>query len=183
MKLEVKEHKKVNLKKLQGGKSVYVGYPEASYRTESDLTNAQIAFLNSEGTRPYNISRNINNLRDEYTSYNQALQAYIRSHGDPKWHIPPRPFLQPSIEENLEELSQDIKDIIISSVENRSMEDIQLTKLGIKAVNMVQKFIRDYPENNLTPNADSTIKKKGVDHPLIGKTGELLRGITYVIGE
>lgn len=171
--------KDVDLKRLLGGKFVYVGYPENSSREGSDLTNAQIAYLNTEGTRPRKVSSEIKNLMDECNSYHDAFIAYVRTNGEPRWHIPPRPFLEPAIQRSLEAIHNQIKNIAIKTIEKQDA-DAELTKLGIRAVNAVRKFIRDYPENELEPNAPSTIKKKGEDHPLKGRTGQLLNGVTYV---
>lgn len=181
VKASIVNHKKIDLSSLKDVDSVYVGYPDGSTRENSELTNAQIAFLNTEGTRPNKVAGEIHSIMaGEKESYSNALNAYIRSHGDPRWHIPPRPFLQPSIEENMDKITKYLNNISIKSIENQSIKD-ELTKLGLTAVNIVRSFIRNYPANGLEPNAPSTIKRKGDDHPLRGKTGQLLRGVTYII--
>lgn len=174
--------KDVDLKKLLGGKAVYVGYPESSTRDEGDLTNAQIAYLNTEGTRRNRVSNEIKQGMSEGKSYNDALSAYIRTHGDPRWHIPPRPFVEPGIENALPKINNSLKNAAIKAIENED-NNTELTRVGLTAVNSVRKFIRDYPANGLEPNAESTIKNKGQDHPLIGETGQLIGRITYVIEE
>lgn len=179
---KVNNIKNVDLKKLLGGKFIYVGYPENSSRTGSNLTNAQIAFLNTEGTRPRKVSSDIQKRMDSGTSYSDAFIAYIRANGEPRWHIPPRPFLDTAINNNQEKINDHIKNIAIKAIEKENVED-ELDRLGMRAVNYVKKFIRNYPDNRLTPNAESTIKKKGEDHPLKGLTGQLLNGVTYVKGD
>lgn len=174
--------KDVDLKKLLGGKFIYVGYPENSSRTGSDLTNAQIAFLNTEGTRPRKVSSDIQKRMDSGKSYSDAFIAYIRTNGEPRWMIPPRPFLDTAINNNQEKINRHIKNIAIKAIEKEDIEE-ELDRLGMRAVNYVKKFIRNYPDNGLTPNAESTIKKKGEDHPLKGLTGQLLNGVTYVKGD
>lgn len=181
VKLEETQLKEVDLKRLLGGSNIYVGYPEGSTREDTNLTNAQIAFLNTEGTRPTNVSNSIKSLMGNSNNYSQAFLAYIKSHGEPRWHIPPRPFLIPSISKESDIISDKIKEIAIATIEKNNNVNELKNKLGILAVNLVQKFLRDYPSNELTPNAPSTIKKKGEDHPLKGKTGELIRGVTYIV--
>lgn len=183
MVIEAKEEtiSEVDLKRLLGGQFVYVGYPDNSLRNDSGLTNAQIAFLNSEGTHNSKASKTIHKSMESGLTYSNAFIAYIRSNGEPRWHIPPRKFLEPAIEKAIKTIHNQIKKIALLTIENKN-PDIEVDKLGIKAVNAVKRFIRNYPENELTPNAPSTIKRKGEDHPLKGKTGQLLNGVTYVKG-
>lgn len=160
--------------------TLLVGYPEGPRHSDSKLTNAQIAFLNSEGTRKKSVSKAIKNLQESYGAYSLALQAYIRSKGDPLWNIPPRPFIEPGLDTIENEIKDDLGKILLLSLEKKETRTTY-ELLGLKAVNAIQRFIRNYPKNGLEANAPSTIKRKGFDHPLIGETGELLRSVTYVI--
>lgn len=183
IKTEIKTLKEVDFSQLLQGKSVYVGYPENSHRTDTDLTDAQIAFLNTKGTRPNRISQEIRDtMKSTKSSYKDALSAYIRSNGEPRWHIPPRPFVEPAIEKELPKISEEFKKAILSSLEGLDIKE-SLIRIGLRARASVQKFLRSYPENGLVPNAPSTIKRKGEDHPLKGETGSLLSHVTYVLDE
>ena len=183
IKTEVKTLEDIDLKELLQGKSVYVGYPENSTRMDSDLTDAQIAFLNTNGTRVNQDSKEIKDImRQSQSSYSDALSAYIRSKGEPRWHIPPRPFVEPAIEKELSKINQDFKEAIIENLKGKDIESI-LNRIGLRARNAVQKFIRNYPGNGLIPNAPSTIRSKGEDHPLKGKLGSLLSHVTWVVDE
>lgn len=183
VKTEVHTLQDINLKELLENKSVYVGYPENSTRMDSDLTDAQIAFLNTNGTRTSQVSREIRDtMRNTNSSYSDALSAYIRSKGEPRWHIPPRPFVEPAVEKEMSKLTQDFKEAILNSLQHKNIDDI-LNRIGLRARNAIQKFIRNYPGNGLIPNAPSTIKAKGEDHPLKGKLGSLLSHVTWVIEE
>ena len=162
--------------------SVYVGYLEGPKHQDSHLTNAEIAFLNTKGVRPTKASRGIAEIQSETHDYSLALQAYIRSKGDPLWRIPPRPFIEPGIEYGKQQI---IKYLLQSVDDYLDGNEVEASKskerVGQAAVNSIRKFVRDYPANGLAPNAPSTIEKKGEDHPLIGETGELMRSLTYVI--
>lgn len=169
-------------KLLEKAKSnVYVGYLEGPKHQDSKLTNAEIAFLNTKGVRPLKASREIKEIQGD-GDYTMALKAYIRSKGDPKFRIPPRPFIEPGIELGRAQIIKYLFDAVDNFLDgneneaNRSQE-----KVGMAAVNAIRKFVRDYPANGLAPNAPSTIAEKGEDHPLVGKTGELMRSLTYVI--
>lgn len=178
--LEKKIIKDVDFKKLYGGKFVYVGIPEGSERSDTELTNAQIAYLNSEGVHPYQVSSKIKEAMEKSgQTYSRAFQAYIRENGEPRFRIVPRPFLEPGLKMDEKKIQDQLKKIAISTVEKKN-PDLLLTELGIRAVNAIRKFIRSYPSNGLEPNAESTQKKKGFDHPLIGDTGELIKSINYV---
>lgn len=181
--LEKKILKDVDFKRLFGGKSVYVGVPEGSERSDTELTNAQIAYLNSEGVHPYQVSNKLKESMNKVgQTYTQAFQAYIRENGEPRFRIVPRPFLEPGIKSDEAKIQQQLKEIALATVEKKGNSDSLMTELGIRAVNAIQKFIRDYPANELPPNADSTQKRKGFDHPLIGETGEFIKSITFVKG-
>lgn len=181
IKTEVITHKEIELDKLLFGPAVYVGYPENSSRTDSDLTDAQIAFLNTNGTRPLKASKEIKEeMEHSNSSYSDALAAYIRSRGDPRWHIPPRPFVEPAIEKELPLITKELKEAILNNLEGKDITG-SLDKVGLRARNAIQKFIRSYPGNGLIPNAPSTIKAKGEDHPLKGKLGSLISHVTWVI--
>ena len=139
-------------------RSTYVGYPEGQHRLDtSGITNAELAFIMSQG-------------------------VYFISRGDKAHKIPPRPFVEPGIERELDTIAQFIKESIIAELEgNNGKAEDNRVKAGMAGENAIRNFIRDYPANKLAPNAPSTIKKKGEDHPLKGLTGELMRRVTHVI--
>lgn len=153
-KLSIKS-RKVNFNSLN--RSTYVGYPEGPQHSDSKVTNAELAFILTEG-------------------------VYFISKGDPVRRIPPRPFVEPGIEKEIDTILPYISDSIKASLEgDEAKAEQSRIKAGIAGENAVRKFIRDYPANGLAPNAPSTVKKKGEDHPLKGLTGELMRRVTYVI--
>ena len=147
---------KLDLTKI-GKRSVYVGYPEGPNHQDSKVTNAELAFLMTSG-------------------------VYMISKGDPVQRIPPRPFVEPAIERELPKIEAILKSSLSYSLDGREdLAEQERIKAGIVGENAIRKFIRDYPANKLTPNAPSTIRRKGEDHPLKGLTGELMRAATSVI--
>lgn len=147
-------------------KNVYVGYPEGPHHADSKLTNAELAFLMTTGVQKKVSPQDI----------------YLASQGDPAHRIPPRPFVEPGIEKAKERISDYLVKAISADLDKDSATaDQNRTLAGMAGVNAVRKFIRDYPANGLTPNAPSTIRRKGEDHPLKGRTGELMRSITSVV--
>lgn len=145
-----------------GKRSVYVGYPEGPQRNDSKITNAELAFIMAEGVL--------------------ASDVYLISKGDARHRIPPRPFVEPGVGRALDRIKVYLKQSILFDLDKRSQEaENERAKAGIAAENSIRAFIRDYPANKLAPNAPSTIKRKGEDHPLKGRTGELMRSVTSVI--
>lgn len=130
-------------------RNVLVGVPQAksSRPNDSEITNAEL--------------------------------AYIHTHGSPVNNIPPRPFLQPSIEKNIIGVATLQKQIVGAALEGKPAQvDILQNRLGLYAQKNAKEYIT--MGDNLAPNAPATIARKGSDRPLI-HTGQLLNSITYVI--
>lgn len=145
-----------------GKRSVYVGYPEGPRRSDSKISNAELAFVMTSGVRPKDV--------------------YFMSKGDPRFRIPPRPFVEPGIEKGLDQITEHLKASILYQLDGKEEQaESERVLAGIAGENAIRRFIRDYPQNGLAPNAPSTIKRKGEDHPLKGRTGELMRTVTSVI--
>lgn len=147
-------------------RNVYVGYPQGPKHQDSKITNAEIAYLMTNGVR----------------KAVSPTDVYMMSKGDMMQRIPPRPFVEPGIERGSKQISDYMIKAISAHLDKK--EDVaeqNRTLAGMAGVNAVRKFIRDYPANGLAPNAPSTIRRKGEDHPLVGRTGELMRSITSVI--
>lgn len=158
-----------------GKRSVYVGYPEGPNHAESDITNAELAFIMTSGAKKSNAS-----LIQKYLI--RPFDIYMLSRGDPLQRIPPRPFVEPGIERGLDQITEYLKASIQLDLEGKhELAEQERIKAGMAGENAIRKFIREYPGNGLIPNAPSTIRRKGEDHPLKGKTGELMRSVTSVI--
>lgn len=184
VKLIVRSLAEKQIRKLvnEAKESVYVGYVEGPKHQDSHLTNAEIAYLNTMGVRPLKASRDIKEIQENLGNYSMALKAYIRDKGDPMWRIPPRPFLEPGVNYGRRQIVKYLLEYVDKFLDGNEVESVNSKeRVGQVAINSIRKFIRDYPANGLAPNAPSTIKEKGEDHPLVGKTGELMRSLTYVI--
>lgn len=162
-------------------KDVLVGVPQAkSSRPGEPINNAELGFVLSEGVRPEHAREEIKDGMNQGQTYDQALGAYIWAHGDPLWHIPPRPFLGPSIELNAEKISKQQGKVIKAALAgNDTQVEAECIKLGLLAQNCVKAYFLD-PTNGWDPNAPTTIEAKGSAKPLID-TGALRNSITYVI--
>lgn len=91
--------------------------------------------------------------------------------------IPPRPFMKPSLEGvNLQRL-MNLQRTLIGQLESKTPLSFSkvLKEVGEKQEKMIKKLIKD---KDTPPNADSTIKKKGFDDPLI-HTKKMLNSVKW----
>lgn len=91
-------------------------------------------------------------------------------------NIPSRPFLRNSVDENENKIKSFLKSKKNDIVNGVSAEQI-LKEIGLFQKNLIQEKIT---EGDFTPNAPSTIKKKGSSKPLID-TGRMRQSVNYVI--
>jgi hypothetical protein len=168
-----------------GKTSVMVGVPEGTAaRGEGNLTNAQLAFLHTEGARSRSMRREMD---ASGLSYTDAHKAYIRAHGSPLYAIPPRPFLQPAVEapETKAKITGHITKGIAAALDgNAARADSEFELAGLLGANAAKRYIDD--GSGLLPNAPATVARKEKKHrgdapgPLID-TGALKRSITYAV--
>ncbi len=111
-------------------------------------------------------------------TYSQAMDAWTLAHGDPLWHVPPRPFLEPALDANKAKLALQQKKILLAACDGKPVE-VEIQKLGMLGQNIVKAWFTD-PRKAWPENAPATIKKKGSDRPNID-TGALRNAITYVV--
>lgn len=111
---------------------------------------------------------------------NNAELAFLHTEGSPAQRIPARPFLQPSIMAEKEEIAKrQIKVIQAALKGDVQLSIVEIEKLGEMARQNAYDWFKD-PRNNWPPNAPMTIRLKGSDQPLID-TGNLRKSITYVV--
>lgn len=91
-------------------------------------------------------------------------------------NIPPRPFLRQTADNNEAKIQSNMKSAAIK-IANGSTAETVLNELGVFGKGLLQKEIKN---GEFTPNAPSTVKKKGSDRPLID-TGLLRQSANYVI--
>lgn len=111
------------------------------------------------------------------TNLSIGALAAIHEFGAPSRGIPERPFLQPSIDKNLDKykalMAREAKGVVLK----RSTLHQALAKVGMLAAADVQAYM---VSGEFKPLAASTIKRKGSSKPLID-TGQLRQSITYKV--
>lgn len=109
-----------------------------------------------------------------------AELMFIHENGSPLRNIPSRPVLQMTIDYANKNLIPSTIDkcieICISTGGNESLIEVELNKLAMKIESYARKLIYSN-DGRLAANAQSTIARKGDNHPLFD-TGQLARSIT-----
>ena len=110
------------------------------------------------------------NSRDGDEMNNAEIGA-LQEYGNDK--IPPRPWLVPGMQSGNAEYVEEVSKVIADG----GSIDLALNRVGNIAVGKVKEYMTEL----MTPrNADSTIKKKGANNPLID-TGQLKNSVHYQI--
>lgn len=91
-------------------------------------------------------------------------------------HIPARPFLRQSVDDNLSKINSFLQEKKNDLVRGTSAEQI-LKEIGIFQKDLIQEKITN---GSFAPNAPSTVKKKGSSKPLID-TGRMRQSVNYEI--
>lgn len=91
-------------------------------------------------------------------------------------HIPSRPFLRKSVDENESRINAFLQSKKKDLVSGTSAGQV-LKEIGVFQKDLIQEKIT---EGDFVPNADSTIRKKGSSKPLID-SGRMRQSVNYVI--
>lgn len=91
-------------------------------------------------------------------------------------HIPSRPFLRKSVDENESRINAFLQSKKKDLVSGTSAGQV-LKEIGVFQKDLIQEKIT---EGDFAPNADSTIRKKGSSKPLID-SGRMRQSVNYVI--
>jgi len=89
---------------------------------------------------------------------------------------PPRPFLRMTVDENKDKINAFVE-AETAKIADGGSADTALKKMGAFGVRLVQDKIGS---GTFEPNAPSTKKAKGSDHPLID-TGQMRQSVHYVV--
>lgn len=109
---------------------------------------------------------------------NNAELMFIHTNGSPRKRIPPRPVIEPAIEESMDQITKAMEAAAVAAVDGDMGEfEACLDDAGTYGENAaVQRF----GSAQLAPNSPSTIRRKGSSAPLID-TGSLKASVTHVI--
>lgn len=168
--------------KMLAKKEILVGIPEDEATRENGdiINNAELLYIHTHGIRMSEMRAEMQKNIDKGMKYSKAHSMYIQEHGSPLFRVPPRPVLEPAIEDSKEIIAEELKQANISALDrNPTQVEAHLNKAGMIAQSAAQNWFEN-PKNGWPPNAESTIKKKGSDVPLVD-TNEFRKSITYVL--
>jgi len=133
--------------------------------------HVKVGFQGSSGDRSH--SKNSKASVTEIATYNEF--GTVSRKGNP--HIPARPFVRTTIDENLRALLRINGQLLFKMSKGEMTTQRALKILGLKIQALMQKKLTDIKD---PPNAPSTIKRKKSSNPLID-TGRLRQSITFVV--
>lgn len=159
---------------------LYVGIPqEKTSRSDEPINNASLLYIHTHGIRRKSMREEMQGYMNRGMKYSLAYQLYIKSHGSPLWHAPPRPVIEPAIAKHHRELAEEYAKAIKAAMSgDGARAEAGIRRTGLLAQNICRKWFTD-EENGWSPNSPKTIKKKRSDKPLID-TGALRKAIVYV---
>lgn len=172
---------KESLKEL-ASKNVCVGIPQEANTLDENgkITQAQKLYVHTHGVRDTEMQRAMQHDMDKGTPYSKAHELFVHENGSPLYNIPPRPILEPAIEDSKEEIAEEMSKVIEAGMEGKNVTP-ELHKVGFLAENAAKEWFKN-PDNKWAANSPVTVKRKGSDQPLID-SGELREKITHVIRE
>ena len=116
----------------------------------------------------------------EQNDITNAELLYIHTNGSPANNIPPRPVVEPAIQDSKEEIGTLLKEAILKALEGDTGGAMAgMESAGTQGENAVKGWFTN-PKNGWAENAESTKKKKGSSKPLID-TGQLRKSITHAV--
>lgn len=163
-------------------KEVLVGITEenSTRETSSEINNAELLYIQSHGVRQTEMRQEMQKNIDGGMKYSAAHSLYVQEHGSPLWHVPPRPVLEPAIEDKKEFIGRRLGAAAKAALDGDAAgTEEELNQAGILGVAAADRWF-DNPENGWPENTDSTKKAKGSDKPLVD-TNQMRKAITYVL--
>lgn len=183
-----------------GAQDVYIGIPEGDTGNHDDITNPQLMYILTHGVRKKEMREEMNQfmgltpggmpiMRDynEFSSnmskgmpYSAAYELYIHENGSPLWHTPPRPVLEPAIENSKDVIANQLRVAALAALSGTD-PNMELQKAGMLGVNAAKDWFYN-PLNKWPENAPSTVKMKKSTRPNID-SANLRNSITYVVAK
>lgn len=149
-------------------------------RKDDGINNASLLYIQTHGVRKKSMRDEMQTKMDEGYKYSEAFSMYIHAHGSPLWQIPPRPVLEPAIEDCKDKIAKRLTNAFKAAIQG----DVDGTIKGFESAGLyAEKHARDWfenPKNHWPPNAPSTLKHKKSTVPLID-TDEMRKSIKHVI--
>lgn len=165
-------------------KDVMIGIPEeAASRQGSntdDINNAELLYIHTHGVRKPQMRQEMQRSIDGGMKYSAAHNLYVQEHGSPLMQVPPRPVLEPAIEDKKEIIARQLGKVSKAALGSDAvLLETELNKAGMLGQSAAQGWFEN-PKNGWAPNSEKTIAMKGSGQPLVD-TNEMRKSITYVL--
>lgn len=154
--------------------AAFVGIPEASSRQRQSILRQM-----ASGAKGKKRGRLMQLAAERVTN---AQLLFIHSKGSPMRNIPARPVLEPAIASpsGKASINPELTSAARAMLTGDKREAIRyLNRAAMAGRNAARRW---FDSGNLAPNAPSTIRRKGSDHPLID-TGAMKAAITGLVKE
>lgn len=162
------------------GKTVCVGVPQEEDKQRDDgISNAELMYIHNNGVREFDMRKSMQHDLNTMP-YSKAHELYVHENGSPLWQSPPRPILEPAIDNSKEIIAEEMKNATLTALDGNNVK-VALDKVGMIGQNAARDWFTN-PSNKWAPNSQNTIRRKRSDKPLID-SGELRKSIVYVIKE
>lgn len=161
-------------------KEICIGVPDSTNHRDDKVTNAQLMYIHTNGARDKKMINAMQHNIDNNMPYSKAHELYVHEKGSPLWNIPPRPILEPALNNSKDKIADLMSEVMKDALDLKNISP-GLQKIGILGQNIARDWFTN-PSNKWAKNSEKTIEKKGSSNPLIDK-GDLRKSITYVIKE
>lgn len=143
-------------------KEVLVGITEdkAARQDDDKINNAELLYVHTHGVRQPAMRKEMKQNIDGGMKYSEAHSLYLRTHGSPLMQVPPRPVIEPAIEDKKEEIARQLGVASKAALDgNPAMAQAAMEKAGMIGADASQGWF-DNPKNGWTPLAESTLQKR-----------------------
>lgn len=159
-------------------KTVCVGVPNETDTQRDKISNAELLYIHSNGIRDLTMRRAMQHDLESGAPYSKAHELYVHENGSPLWNSPPRPVLEPALDDSKEIIAEQMKKVVETALDGNN-PIVELKKVGDIGQNKARAWFTN-PDNKWPANSQDTIERKGSDKPLID-TGQLRKSIIYTI--
>lgn len=112
-----------------------------------------------------------------------AEVAVIQEFGAPAAHIPPRPFMNPTIEQNKELWADNLAKGARAVLAGKITEEQVLDQVGGQAAGQIRKTISEVREPELAESTLAQRRRDGFTDQPLNRTGYMIATCTHIVGK
>lgn len=159
---------------------VLVGIPEQKASQRGNINLAELLYIHTHGIRRKAMRQEMQLEMNRGSAYSAAYQLYLQEHGSPLWKSPPRPVLEPAIQDKKEWIAEQLGKAATAGLDGDKKRFREgLHRAGETAENAARDWFTN-PRNGWKPNSAETVERKGSNKPLID-TDQMRKSITHVV--